>query len=176
MRNIKMLALDVDGVLTNGDYIVGNNGELFKSFNTKDFHGLSKIQDAGVTVFIITGSEDDCIKEEVKRLPDRAKKMMVLNIGIRDKKKKIQEAIDANDMTWENVVYIGDDENDLESMRMAGYTACPNDAVDCIKLESNYIADKLGGNGAVREIIEHLFLLRDEGHAKMGSVTNQRMI
>lgn len=153
---VKMAIFDLDGTLTDGVYIVGSHGEVSKSFNTKDFHGLAKLQANGICVLIITGSNDFCIDKEIERLPKSAKSNLILEVGVDDKKAVIQHILDANCLTWDCVTYMGDDENDLESMKLAAFTACPNDAVQCIKDESNYISDKLGGHGAVRDFVEFI--------------------
>ena len=156
MTRIKVAIIDLDGTLTDGTYRVSEDNIVTKAFNTKDFHGLSKLQELGVKVFIITGATDMCIERQVKRLPVVAKIKLYVFSSILDKKKLVEEQILNSDVTFDNIVYMGDDENDLECMKLAKITACPSDAIWEIQEESNYISDNKGGHGAVRDFVDLL--------------------
>ena len=121
---IKILFLDVDGTLTDGQIYMGNNGEAFKSFHAHDAVGLRKLPINGVETVIITGRE-----------------------GRKLKKKKLKSA---------EAAYIGDDENDYESMLLCQYKACPKNATSKIKNIANFISNYDGGLGAVREYCEYI--------------------
>jgi|ETNvirnome_2_300_1030623.scaffolds.fasta_scaffold01546_3 3-deoxy-D-manno-octulosonate 8-phosphate phosphatase (KDO 8-P phosphatase) len=159
--HIKVFVTDLDGTLTDGTYRVSEDGTVTKSFNTKDFHGLSKLQDLGVEVCIITGATDMCIEQQVKRLPKVAKSKLHVFSSIADKKSLVEEQILKDGITFDNVIYMGDDENDLECMKLAKITACPRDAILEIQEESNYISDNNGGHGAVRDFIDLLLKNKD---------------
>lgn len=170
LTRLRLLCCDVDGVLTDGKYNISDNGVVMKSFNTKDFHGFSKLQDLGVLIAIVTRSSDQCIAKEIERLPGRAKINLVCLTNVESKKDAILTLmkIRTDVMYWHQVAYIGDDDNDLESMKESAFSACPYDALPYIKSQCNYIADKKGGEGAVREIIEYLFSWKEKGILQIG--------
>jgi 3-deoxy-D-manno-octulosonate 8-phosphate phosphatase (KDO 8-P phosphatase) len=154
--DIKMLVMDVDGTLTNGDIYISENGEIMKAFNVKDGLGISVLlKEEGVIPAIITGRKS-------KIIDVRANELGVNEIyqGIDNKVRvlkniAIKYAIDLN-----NIAYIGDDINDLECIKICGVTACPQDSSDTIKKYVDYVCKMDGGRGAVREFIEFLFKLR----------------
>jgi len=161
-KNIKFLIMDVDGTLTDGKIYMGNNGELFKAFDIKDGCGIHDILvPAGIIPIIITGRkskilEKRCIELGVKELYQ----------GIHDKKKKLNELLSAQDNqisqteihTYSKCAYIGDDINDLscmESIKSAGgLIGCPANAIKKVRELADFISEKKGGDGAVREFIE----------------------
>jgi len=159
MTRIKVAIFDLDGTLTDGTYRVSDDNTVTKAFNTKDFHGLSKLQDLGVKVYIVTGSTDMCIENQFKRLPLVAKHLLRVFSSVSDKKRYIEYHVIEPGITFDNIAYMGDDENDLECMQLAKITACPSDAIDEIKVNSNYISDNKGGHGAVRDFVD--FLISD---------------
>jgi len=151
-----MFITDLDGTLTDGTYRVSDDDIVTKAFNTKDFHGLSKLQDLGVKVYIITGATDMCIEYQFKRLPVVAKHNLHVFSSVIDKKQHIETRLEGTDITFDNIAYMGDDENDLECMNLAKITACPSDAIYDIQQQSNHISDNKGGHGAVRDFVDLL--------------------
>lgn len=145
---IKMLILDVDGTLTDGKIYMGPNGEAMKAFNCHDTIPLQKLPSLGVTTVIIT-------KRTSKIVENRAKEMNICEVyqNIINKKEKIDELLAAKNLTYENVAYIGDDENDYEAMLNCGFKACPNDAIEKIKNIVDYISPNKCNESAVGEII-----------------------
>jgi 3-deoxy-D-manno-octulosonate 8-phosphate phosphatase (KDO 8-P phosphatase) len=169
MTRIKVAIIDLDGTLTDGTYRVSENGDVSKAFNTKDFHGLSKLQDLGVKVYIITGATDMCIEQQFKRLPIVAKTNLYVFSAVLDKKLRINNVIlSGKDITFDNIAYMGDDDNDLECMQLSKITGCPADAVDEIKQESNHISDNKGGHGAVRDFVNLLIRYHKENKIILG--------
>ena len=153
MQDIKLLVLDVDGTLTNGKIYMGENGELFKAFNCHDAVALRKLPKLGIETIIITGRES-------KIVLNRAKEMDITYVyqGIKDKKEKLEEILKEKNLDYQNVAYIGDDENDYEAMINCGFKACPNDAVKKIKDIVDYISPKKCSESAVREIIDSILI------------------
>lgn len=145
---IKMLILDVDGTLTDGKIYMGPNGEAMKAFNCHDTIPLQKLPSLGVTTVIIT-------KRTSKIVENRAKEMNICEVyqNIINKKEKIDELLAAKHLTYDNVAYIGDDENDYEAMLNCGFKACPNDAIEKIKNIVDYISPNKCNESAVGEII-----------------------
>lgn len=150
--SFKLLVMDVDGTLTDGKIYITEKGEAFKAFDVKDGYGIKNIlHNIGMKSAIITGR----ISEIVER---RAQELEVdwVYQGVSDKRECLQNLMDKHRYTKEEVIYVGDDLNDLECMQMAGYSCCPADAHERIKEIADYVAGKCGGAGAVREVIDML--------------------
>lgn len=146
---IQLLIMDVDGTLTDGKIYISDSGELFKAFSVKDGYAIVYAKKHGVEPIIITSRESKITELRCKELG-----IKYLFQGVADKLSILNEIMMKLGISNENVAYIGDDMNDLECMRMCGYTACPFDAVDDIKKAVNYVCKAKGGCGAVREFIE----------------------
>ena len=147
-KNVKMLILDVDGVLTDGSIAVGDNGELFKTFNVRDGLGITLAQKLGIKTAIITGRES-------KMLAYRARELKI-NAFYQNKKNKVpayKELLAEYQLKDEEVAYIGDDLFDLAVMKRVGFPATVADATEEAKSVSILISDFAGGKGAVRQII-----------------------
>lgn len=150
ITNFKVLMTDCDGVLTDGGMYYSEDGETLKKFNTNDGMGLKLIQKNGLYVCIVTG-------ENTKFAIERANKLGIdCYAGIHNKLEKIKEIANNKNIALSEIIYIGDDLNDLEIIKNVGFSACPNNAQEEIKTQVNYIAKLSGGNGAVREIINFL--------------------
>ena len=152
IRMIKYLVMDVDGTLTDGKIYMGESGEAFKAFDIKDGCGIHDILvPAGIIPIILTGRTSQIVQNRCAELG-----ITEIYQGISDKLEKMK--VIANDLS--TIAYIGDDINDLacmESVKKAGgLIGCPGDAVRRIKNIANFVAERPGGNGAVREFIEWL--------------------
>ena len=150
--------MDVDGTLTDGKIYIGNDGEIFKAFDVKDGYGIhSIITQYGIIPVIITGRKSNIVKK-------RAAELRVSEIyqGISDKLECLQNVLKCHSKeqiyNLNNVAYIGDDLNDIALMHAVknanGIVACPSNAVSEVIKVANYVCEKEGGNGAVREFIE----------------------
>jgi 3-deoxy-D-manno-octulosonate 8-phosphate phosphatase (KDO 8-P phosphatase) len=146
---IKMLALDVDGVLTKGDLIYTASGEFIKVFNVKDGLGLKLLQEKGIIVAIITARKSDVVTTRMKELGIR-----FLYQGVDDKLQLIEDLTGQFMLYWNNIAYMGDDLNDLPVIQKAGFAACPSDAIDEVISACHYTSRKEGGKGAVREVAD----------------------
>lgn len=149
LSKIKLLALDVDGVLTDGSINIGNDGELFKVFNCKDGLGISAARKIGLTVAIITGRKSNIIHQRAAELG-----IDLLYEGIHDKFAELKAIQKKLDLKQEEIAYIGDDLNDLPAFAAAGFCFTPADACEDVKAEASMILMHDGGKGAVREAIE----------------------
>lgn len=148
---IRAVALDVDGVLTDGSFVWGPGAEEFKSFSFRDVMGISLAAKAGVVFALISG--------EASPLVDRfAKKMGIESVykGCKDKAAALREFAAAKGFQPGEVCFVGDDVNDLAALAAAGYSAAPGDAYPAAKEAADYVAQAGGGRGAVREILDHL--------------------
>ena len=153
---IKLLALDVDGVLTDGSLNIGAEGELFKAFNARDGLGLSCLLRSGVRVAIITGRKSAIIHRRAEELG-----ITELYEGIKDKRKILADLAAAGGLGQEEIAYMGDDLNDLPALLYAGLACAPADAAPEVIAASSFVAANNGGRGAVREAAE--FILKAQG-------------
>lgn len=149
---IKYLVMDIDGTLTDGKIYMGNGGEVMKAFNIKDGCGIHDIAiPLGIIPVIITGRKSKIVK-------NRCSEIGIVNIyqGVSNKVEKLK--IVTKDL--KNVAYIGDDVNDIPVMtevkKNGGIVGCPADAVEEVRGISDFISQRNGGDGAVREFIEWL--------------------
>jgi 3-deoxy-D-manno-octulosonate 8-phosphate phosphatase (KDO 8-P phosphatase) len=151
MKRIKAVALDVDGVLTDGSFLWGPNGETFKSFSFRDVMGISLASKSGIRFALISG--------EASPLVDRfAEKMGIADVhkGCTDKAAALEEFAARHGLSPEEVCFVGDDVNDIAAFAVAGLAAAPSDAHPKAKLAADYVAQAGGGRGAVREILDRL--------------------
>lgn len=145
-KRIKALGIDVDGTLTDGGVYVNAEGRETLKFNRRDGFGIKMLRDSGVMVGAFTSEEDSRAAEE------RCGKLgIACNIGCKNKVNRIQVQLDRHDISWDEFAYIGDDLNDLEALKRAGFAACPADAEMEIKKVVHLVCYSRGGHGAVRE-------------------------
>jgi 3-deoxy-D-manno-octulosonate 8-phosphate phosphatase (KDO 8-P phosphatase) len=149
--HIKAIALDVDGVLTDGTFTWGPDGGESKSFSFRDVMGISLARKAGIEFALISG--------EASPLVDRfAQKMGITAVfkGCKDKGAALREFAGLHDLSLGDVCFVGDDVNDLSALALAGLSACPADAHQKVKAMVNCVLQRRGGQGAVRELIDQL--------------------
>lgn len=146
---IKMIVVDCDGCLTDGGMYYSENGDELKKFNTKDGMALRMAMEKGLVAGIITGEDRELNARRAKKLG-----LNFIKQGIKDKSEALLEVCREFDISLENVLFIGDDVNDIDAMRISGMSACPLDASAKVIEVADYVSTKRGGHGAVREIIE----------------------
>jgi 3-deoxy-D-manno-octulosonate 8-phosphate phosphatase (KDO 8-P phosphatase) len=151
LAKIKLLLLDVDGVLTDGRIIYDNQGNELKGFDVKDGHGLKMLQRAGIRTGIITGRSSAVVERRAKELG-----FDFLYQGAKSKLVPYQEILVDAGLIDEQVAYVGDDIVDLPVLRRVGFSATVADALDDVKPLVDYVASRDGGRGAVREICDML--------------------
>ncbi len=149
LKKIKMVIMDVDGVLTDGGLYYSSDGLIIKKFNVKDGMGAVLLKQKGIICGIISTDVSPIITRRGERL-----KLDFTYIGIWNKKQKMLDLCDEYGIEAENVAFIGDDVNDLEIISSVGVSACPADAVDDIMERAEYICKRKGGDGAFRELAE----------------------
>ncbi|RKM60402.1 acylneuraminate cytidylyltransferase [Butyrivibrio sp. CB08] len=151
-KNIKMVVTDCDGCLTDGGMYYSENGDELKKFNTKDGMALARLKERGVVTGIITG--------ELRKLNERRAAKLHMDFlegGVADKASVLKEVCSRYGIALDEVLYIGDDLNDVAASKLAGVSACPKDADKSVKKVVDYISCYCGGHGAVRDIIDHFF-------------------
>lgn len=152
MKHIKLRIIDVDGTLTDGKIYMGENDEIMKAFDVKDGYGIAHIlPKLDIVPVIITGRESIIVT-------NRAAEIGVSEIyqGVIGKLNTLKIVVEKYRCNPENLAYIGDDINDMPCMEYCGLTACPADGHKVIKQYVDYICEKNGGNGAVREFIDYI--------------------
>ena len=149
LSQIRLFATDVDGVLTDAGMYYSESGDEWKKFNTRDGMGIKLLQRAGIITAIVT-------QERTKLVARRAEKLTIseLHQGVMDKLALVREMAARHGLTLNQVAYIGDDINDLETLKEVGFSATPADGMPQVAAVVDYICQKKGGEGAVREIIE----------------------
>ncbi len=155
-KRIRLLLLDVDGVMTDGRIIFDNAGGETKAFDVKDGHGLKLVQRAGIQVGIITGRQSNIV---ARRAADLGIELVFQ--GAKDKCLPFQEILQKLALTPGEVAYVGDDIVDIPVMRQVGFAATVADAIDEVKPYAHMVTKRRGGRGAVREICD--FILKESG-------------
>lgn len=164
LSKIKLLALDVDGVLTDGTINIGNDGELFKGFNAKDGLGISCALRSDLFVAIITGRKSEIIHKRAAELG-----ITLLCEGVKDKHAELLNLAKKLNLTPEQVAYMGDDLNDLPAFKAAGFTFAPQDAVAEVIVNAHCVVPRDGGRGAVRMAIEMILQAQNKWEALVAS-------
>ena len=168
LSQIRLFATDVDGVLTDGGMYYAESGDEWKKFNTRDGMGIKLLQRAGFITAIVT-------QERTKLVARRAEKLAIpeLHQGVMDKLSCVREMAARHGLILSQVAYIGDDINDLETLEAVGFSATPADGMPLVAGVVDYVCQKKGGEGAVREIIE--MILEAQGRsAKFQAPENAR--
>ena len=153
---IKLVLLDVDGTLTDGGIYRGNNGEELKRFNVKDGYAIVNAQKLGIEFGIITGRKSELVEIRSNEL-----KIKYLYQGISEKTVILEEIMQKTGLEKEEIAYMGDDLNDILIMKQSGLTGAPKDAADEVIQIVDFVSEKNGGSGAVREFVE--YILKKDG-------------
>ena len=147
VSKIKLLALDVDGVLTDGSLTFAEDGTEYKTFNAKDGQGIVCLNNAGFITAIITARQNGTVEHRAKNL-----KITELHQGVKFKLPVLEEILNKYNLSFENVAYMGDDLPDICIMEKVGLPCCPNDAVEEVQKVCKFKSKYDGGRGAVREL------------------------
>jgi len=151
LADIKLLVVDVDGVLTDGTVVVNANGSESKFFNSLDGHGIRMWRRAGLKVAFLSGRPSKATKYRAEELG-----VEHVLLDCHDKLPVVQRLLQELDLSAREVACIGDDLPDLPMIRYAGFGAEVADADDEVKQYADYVTTRRGGGGAVREVIEYI--------------------
>jgi 3-deoxy-D-manno-octulosonate 8-phosphate phosphatase (KDO 8-P phosphatase) len=155
MKQVKAIALDVDGVLTDGGVWWGPHGEEWKRFSFADIMGVSLARKSGLVVALISGEDSPLV--------DRfASKMGITDIekGCKDKASALRKFAERSGFDLSEICFMGDDINDVPAMQLAGLAAAPANAQPVARRHAKFISANQGGNGAVRELVDTLLAAR----------------
>jgi 3-deoxy-D-manno-octulosonate 8-phosphate phosphatase (KDO 8-P phosphatase) len=155
-KAVKLLMLDVDGVMTDGGIIYGGDGLELKRFDVKDGHGIKLLMGAGVDVAIVTARSSPAVERRARELG-----ITLLYQGQRDKLFAFEDILSKTGLSAKETAYIGDDIVDLPVLRRAGLAIAVADAVAEVKRAADHVTKRPGGQGAVRETAE--LILRAKG-------------
>ena len=149
--NIRLLVMDVDGVMTDGKITYTSDGQELKSFNIKDGLGIKRAQASGIETAIITGRTSPMVER-------RARELGIAHLvqGREDKLAALSDLVDQMNLSLDQVAYIGDDLPDLTAIESVKLGACPADAATEVKSEANWVSTRSGGDGCVRELCDLL--------------------
>lgn len=148
-KKIKLVITDVDGVLTDGGMYYTANGDIMKRFHVRDGMGVTLLRKNNIPTIIITKEQTPMVKQWAKRM-----KIKRLFDGVQQKEKILKRICTQFKVKQDEIAYIGDDINDVELLKMIGFSAVPKDAISIAKNNSCYICKKKGGEGALREVAE----------------------
>ncbi len=156
LEKIRILLMDVDGVLTDGRIIIDSNGVESKFFNVKDGHGIKMIQRAGLEAGIISGRESQVVEK-------RAAELGITHVfqKAHDKLVPYREILEKTGLRDDQVAYMGDDIIDIPLLRRVGFAAAPADAVSDVLPYVHFVSKMTGGWGAVREVCDLLLKSRN---------------
>lgn len=153
---IELVVMDVDGTLTDAGIYYSENGIETKKFSTKDAAGILAVQAVGIKCMLLTGRKSYAVKRRAEDL-----NIQYVYQGVKNKEQFLRSFMQEIGIDKENVLFIGDDLNDIKAMRMVGIVGCPCDAAEEVLNIADIVAVNKGGYGAVRDILFHI--LKQEG-------------
>ncbi len=155
-RKIRMIALDVDGVMTDGIITMNPDGTEAKGFHVRDGFGIILAKRAGLEFSLITGRLSSTVEHRARQL-----EIEELHGGFVDKRDILTDILKRHNLKWDQAAYMGDDLFDLPVLRKVGLSAAPADACEEVLAEVKWVSGKPGGYGAVRELIELIMKSQD---------------
>lgn len=150
-KKVKLVAFDVDGVMTDESLIFDENGVEYKKFNAKDGQGIVLLNNSGFKTAIITARQNGTVRVRFNIL-----KMNDLYEGQKNKEEALDELVKKYNLDYSQVAYMGDDLPDICVLKKVGFGACPDNATEEVKKTAIFVTKKSGGNGAVRELCNFL--------------------
>ncbi|CAG1021339.1 3-deoxy-D-manno-octulosonate 8-phosphate phosphatase (KDO 8-P phosphatase) [Patescibacteria group bacterium] len=148
-KKLKLLILDVDGVLTDGRLFFDNDGNEYKSFHARDGHGIKLLQKTGVAVAVISGRKSETVERRMKQLG-----IELIYQGYENKISAFEEILEKIAITPEQAAHVGDDLLDLPLMKRVGLAIAVRDANFAVKQYADWCTTLTGGCGAVREVCD----------------------
>ncbi len=155
-RHIELVIFDVDGVLTDGSLFLGDDGQEYKAFNSRDGHGIRMLHEAGIRSAILTGRQSEVVRHRARDLG-----IDIVMQGHRDKRPAFDQLCRDTGLAPARMAYVGDDVVDLPVMTRVGLAIAVNDAHPWVLRHAHWTTAARGGRGAAREVCE--FLLEARG-------------
>lgn len=163
---IKLVAFDIDGVMTDGSLTFDENGIEYKTYNSKDGQGIVMLIRAGITPAIITARNNGTVSHRAKILG-----ITELHQGQKNKALTLEEIAQKHKLSYDQIAYMGDDLPDMGVLEKVGLPCCPADAVDEVLEISKFVSTKGGGRGAVRELCDFILKSQSIDLRKQGVVS-----
>lgn len=157
LRAIKLVIMDVDGVLTDGSIILDDGGRELKFFNVKDGHGIVLLHRVGIKTALITGRHSPVVERRAMEL-----KVPLVFQGVKNKLRVYRELREKEGLKDEEIAYIGDDLVDIPILSRVGVAVAVADAHPLVKDAAHIVTEQAGGKGAVREFIEILLQAQEK--------------
>lgn len=157
MKDIRAIALDVDGVLTDGGVWWGPNGEEWKRFSFADIMGVSLACKAGLIITLISGEDSPLVDRFAKKF-----QLNDITKGCREKGRALRLFAERQNLPLSAICFMGDDINDIEAQRISGLSAAPANAHPSVLAEATFIAKNNGGHGAVRELVDAVLAAKND--------------
>jgi 3-deoxy-D-manno-octulosonate 8-phosphate phosphatase (KDO 8-P phosphatase) len=157
MRQVQLVLLDVDGVLTAGEIIYDDSGRQLKVFNVKDGIGIRLLKEAGIGVGIITGRTGQALRHRCENLG-----IDLIFDGVFHKDRALRKISAGTGIDTDAMAFVGDDLPDLPAMKQVGLAVAVGDAHEMVRQEADVVTRALGGRGAVREISEAILKAQDK--------------
>ena len=164
LKNLRFMAFDVDGVLTDGKLTYLPDGSETKTFYTLDGAGIRMLQKAGITVGWITGRSSPAVEHRAKNLG-----ITHLAQGVSDKHKVFASWLAAAGLDFAQAGFMGDDLIDLAVMKACSFSAAPANAVSIVREQADFVTVERGGDGAVRAVCEHILIAQNNLDAFLSS-------
>jgi YrbI family 3-deoxy-D-manno-octulosonate 8-phosphate phosphatase len=149
LEKIKLVAMDIDGTLTDGAMYYSAEGDLLKRFYVRDGMGIDLLHKSGIMTAFITSEKSEIVTARAKKL-----KITKVILGTWTKGEDLERIAVEFGLKMEEIAFIGDDVNDIPAFNVVGFRICPNDASPLVHEFVDFISTKDGGNGAVRELAE----------------------
>jgi 3-deoxy-D-manno-octulosonate 8-phosphate phosphatase (KDO 8-P phosphatase) len=156
-KQVKLVIFDVDGVLTDGSLFIGDAGEEYKAFNSRDGHGMKMLQSTGVDIGIITGRSSNVVEHRMESLG-----IKYVYQGRLEKLPAFEDLCQRVGVSPQQVAYVGDDVVDLPILVRAGLAIAVQDAHELVKEHSHWHTPSNGGRGAARDVCE--LIMRAQGN------------
>ena len=157
LNEIKNFVFDVDGVFTDGSIVVDSDGNELRIFSTRDGIAVKLASDKGYNICIISGGKYEGVRKRLNRLGVKN-----VFLGVDDKIKVFNNYLNKNNLKLDETTFMGDDLPDIKILKMVGLSCCPNDAAPEVRGVVDYISNKKGGDGCVRDIIEQVLTIHGE--------------
>lgn len=155
----RLLAMDIDGTLTDGAILIGPSGEAMKRFSVRDGFGLRLLAEAGIILVIITGRESEIVRQRAAEL-----RITEVHQAVKDKQALLARLCAERGLALDQAAFAGDDWPDLPAMRACGFAVAPADAEPAVLATAHWVAPRRGGHGAMRDVAE--FILAAQGRLR----------
>jgi 3-deoxy-D-manno-octulosonate 8-phosphate phosphatase (KDO 8-P phosphatase) len=156
LERIRLVVMDVDGTMTDGSMYYSKDGEEYKRFYVRDGLGITMLHKAGIKTAIMTAENTPIIEQRAKRL-----QIPIVIQGCKEKKQAFEKLAKQENLSFDEIAYIGDDVLDEAPLRIAGVSCCPCDAHPIILEIVNLILPSPGGRGAIRDLCDHILMAKN---------------